>query len=268
MNKGFVRGIFTVLIGLWSVTLLSDTEGVFDQYREMLGDDNPAIFVIFDGEEIWYTPAGPRSVSLEQCDLGLGPGVVEGAYAQLPRYFPDVDRVQDVEARLEYCMTQLQGLTTEEVRRKPYSLRGDLGTELEALVAWIADQSSGLAIAPGQAHAKERATYALGENLFYYRAGPHDFSCATCHEQTGRRIRLQALPNLTTHPGAAEAYSSWLAYRISQGIVRTMGWRMRDCMRQQRMPELIMGSQASVALQTYLAVNGAGASMAAPGLKR
>ncbi|MDB2351696.1 sulfur oxidation c-type cytochrome SoxA [Luminiphilus sp.] len=268
MNKGFVRGIFTVLIGLWSVTLLSDTEGVFDQYREMLGDDNPAIFVIFDGEEIWYTPAGPRSVSLEQCDLGLGPGVVEGAYAQLPRYFPDVDRVQDVEARLEHCMTQLQGLTTEEVRRKPYSLRGDLGTELEALVAWIADQSSGLAIAPAQAHAKERATYALGENLFYYRAGPHDFSCATCHEQIGRRIRLQALPNLTTHSGAAEAYSSWPAYRISQGIVRTMGWRMRDCMRQQRMPELIMGSQASVALQTYLAVNGAGASMAAPGLKR
>ena len=92
MNKGFVRGIFTVLIGLWSVTLLSDTEGVFDQYREMLGDDNPAIFVIFDGEEIWYTPAGPRSVSLEQCDLGLGPGVVEGAYAQLPRYFPEASQ--------------------------------------------------------------------------------------------------------------------------------------------------------------------------------
>ena len=127
MNKGFMRGIFTVLIGLWSVTLLSDTEGVFDQYREMLGDDNPAIFVIFDGEEIWYAPAGPKSVSLEQCDLGLGPGVVEGAYAQLPRYFPDVDRVQDVEARLEYCMTQLQGLTTEEVHGKPYSLRGRLG---------------------------------------------------------------------------------------------------------------------------------------------
>ena len=29
-----------------------------------------------------------------------------------------------------------------------------------------------------------------------------------------------------------------------------------------------MGSEASVALQTYLAVNAAGAKMAAPGLKR
>ncbi len=29
-----------------------------------------------------------------------------------------------------------------------------------------------------------------------------------------------------------------------------------------------MGSEASIALQTYLAVNGAGVPMAAPGLKR
>lgn len=268
MNNRFIKIIFAIVIGLWSATLLSQGEGIFDEYRDMLGDDNPAIFVIFDGEEIWYAPAGPKSASLEQCDLGLGPGVVEGAYAQLPRYFADVDRVQDIEARLEHCMIQLQGLAPDEISAKPYSLRGDLGTQLEALVAWIADQSSGLAIAPGQAHAQEKSAYALGETLFYYRAGTHDFSCATCHEQAGRRIRLQALPNLTTHEGAAAAYSTWPAYRISQGIVRTMGWRMRDCMRQQRMPELTMGSEASVALQTYLAVNGAGASMTAPGLKR
>lgn len=268
MSKGFFSGLLAIFVGLWSFTAISETDGVFDEYRELMGDDNPAIFVIYDGEEIWFTPAGPKSVSLAQCDLGLGPGVVEGAYAQLPRYFSDAQRVQDIEARLEYCMTHLQGRSPDKVRANAYSQRGELGTELEALVAWIADQSSGLTIAPAQAHAKERSAYTLGESLFYYRAGPHDFSCATCHEQTGRRIRLQALPNLTTHQGAAAAYSTWPAYRVSQGIVRTMGWRMRDCMRQQRMPELIMGSEASVALQTYLSVNGAGGSMAAPGLKR
>ena len=32
--------------------------------------------------------------ALEQCDLGLGPGVVKGAYAQLPKYFADADRVR------------------------------------------------------------------------------------------------------------------------------------------------------------------------------
>jgi sulfur-oxidizing protein SoxA len=50
--------------------------------------------------------------------------------------------------------------------------------------------------------------------------------------------------------------------------VRTMGWRLRDCFRQQRWPELQMGSEASIALQTYMAVNAAGGTMTAPGLKR
>ena len=33
------------------------------------------------GEELWKQKRGPKSESLEQCDLGLGPGVVKGAYA-------------------------------------------------------------------------------------------------------------------------------------------------------------------------------------------
>ena len=110
--------------------------------------------------------------------------------------------------------------------------------------------------------------YGLGEKVFFYRAGPHDFSCATCHEQTDKRIRLQSLPDLTTYTGAADAYASWPAYRISQGLVRTMGWRLQDCFRQQRWPELIWGSEVSIALQTYLAVNASGAKMVSPGLKR
>ena len=262
--------LLTSLVTALLVTPSAQTQdgGIFDEYREMLGDDNPAIFVIDEGEELWFTAAGPKGATLEACDLGLGPGVVEGAYAQLPRYFADTDRVQDVEARLVHCMVTLQGRNADAIHAKPYSLRGDLGTEMEALVAWVADQSQGVPLAPAQAHPRERAMYSMGEQLFFYRAGPHDFSCATCHGQTGMRIRLQQLPNLTEHDGAAEAYTSWPAYRISQGIVRTMGWRLRDCFRQQRLPELVMGSEASIALQIYLAVNGAGVSMAAPGLKR
>lgn len=246
----------------------AEEAGIFDEYRAMFGDDNPAIFVIEEGEEFWFASQGPKQATLEACDLGLGPGVVDGAYARLPRYFKDVDRVMDVEGRLSFCMQELQGRPPEEVDDHPYSLRGDLGTEMEALVAWLAEKSRDLPIAPGQEHDKEREAYALGEEVFYYRAGPHDFSCATCHGQEGMRIRLQALPDLTTHEGAAVAYSGWPAYRISEGVVRTMGWRMRDCFRQQRFPLLDMGSDVTVALQTYLAVTAAGAPMAAPGLKR
>ena len=75
-----------------------------EQYREALRDGNPAELFEALGEEFWKKPAGPNNVSLEKCDLGLGAGVVNGAYAQLPRYFKDTDKVQDGESRLLTCM--------------------------------------------------------------------------------------------------------------------------------------------------------------------
>jgi sulfur-oxidizing protein SoxA len=33
------------------------------------------------------------------------------------------------------------------------------------------------------------------------RGGTHDFACASCHGEDGKRIRLQDLPNLTKNPG-------------------------------------------------------------------
>ena len=31
---------------------LAADDGVFDQYRDLMGDDNPAVFVIDEGEEL------------------------------------------------------------------------------------------------------------------------------------------------------------------------------------------------------------------------
>lgn len=231
-------------------------------------DDNPAVFVAEDGADLWLEPQGPNAVSLEGCDLGLGAGVVEGAYARFPRYFADADRVMDLEARLVWCMVSLQGRDAQEITAHPYSEQGETEQELESLSTWIAEQSRGEPINPPQDHPAEQAAYALGKDLFFYRTGSHDFACSTCHRQSDKRIRLQPLANLTTAEGAAEAYSGWPAYRVSQGVVRTMGWRMRDCARQQRLPEMQVGSEASVALQMFMAINAEGAAMAAPGMRR
>ena len=110
--------------------------------------------------------------------------------------------------------------------------------------------------------------YALGEKMFYYRGGPYDFSCATCHAADSTRIRLQDLPNLTKPAGAQFAYTTWPAYRVSQGELRTFQWRLNDCFRQQRFPELAFTSEASVALTTFLARNANGAEFKAPTIKR
>jgi L-cysteine S-thiosulfotransferase len=75
----------------------------------MIADGSPVELFELGGEELWKKPQGPKKVSLEACDLGLGPGVLKGAYARLPRYFKDADRVMDLESRLLYCMEMLQG---------------------------------------------------------------------------------------------------------------------------------------------------------------
>src|SRR4029079_1942853 len=70
------------------------------KYRQMLEEGNPADLTEARRGELWKTPRRPKHATLEHCDLGLGPGRLEGAYAKLPRYFADTDKVQDVESRL------------------------------------------------------------------------------------------------------------------------------------------------------------------------
>ncbi len=76
------------------------TEREVEKYRQMLKGDpwsNPGLLDADRGEALWKEKRGPKNASLEQCDLGKGPGKVEGAFAELPRYFKDADRVMDAE---------------------------------------------------------------------------------------------------------------------------------------------------------------------------
>jgi sulfur-oxidizing protein SoxA len=245
----------------------SDTVKEIEKYREALADGNPAELWEARGEGLWKTRRGPKNVSLEGCDLGKGPGVVKGAYASLPRYFADADRVLDFETRLVHCMVALQGFTREEATKRPYG-SGTQRSDIEAITAWGTSESRGARMNVPMDHSKEKAAYALGERIFFFRGGSHDFSCASCHSEPGRRIRLQDLPNLTDTKDAQRAYTGWPAYRVSQGELRTMQWRLFDCFRQQRFPALEFGSEASIALTTFLARNANGGVYNAPAIKR
>ena len=239
-----------------------------EKYRQMLQDGNPAELTSAKGENLWKSKRGPKNASLESCDIGKGPGVVKGAYAQLPRYFADTNQVMDFESRLVHCMVTLQGMDRAQLVAKPYSSAGESATELEALTAYVVDESRGSPIAIPQLDAKEIEAFRRGEKMFFYRGGPYDFSCASCHAVDNQRIRLQDLPNLTKREPAQRAFATWPAYRVSQGAVRTMQWRIYDCFRQQRFPELVYLSLASVDLITYLGVLAAGGKMDSPAIKR
>ena len=107
---------------------------------------------------------------------------------------------------------------------------------MEALVAYVTSESRGVKMNVALDHPQEREMYRLGEKMFFFRGGTHDFACATCHGEDGKRIRLQDLPNLTKNAGAQKAYTTWPAYRVSQGELRTFQWRLNDCFRSSASP--------------------------------
>lgn len=248
-----------------------NTEREVEKYRQMLKADpwsNPGLLDADRGEALWKEKRGPNNVSLEQCDLGKGPGKVEGAFAELPRYFKDAGRVMDTETRIVWCMEKLQGFAHADAVKRPYSKANQSGSDLEALATFVATKSNGLKFAPQLDHAKEREALALGEALFNRRQGPMDFSCATCHADSGKRIRLQSLPFLGKPEEARKVIGEWPAYRVSQGTVMTMQHRIADCYWQMRLPLIDYGSDVTVALATFLVNQAKGGEITAPQIKR
>ena len=259
--------VLVLLLGAAQAGAQDKTGDELAKYREMLADGNPAELTELKGEALWKTPRGPKQLSLERCDLGLGAGVVDGAYAQLPRYFADVGKVMDVEARLVHCMITLQGYSREEATRQWFSVPGK-EADLEALVTYIGARSNGKPIKVPAKHPQEARMVKIGEQIFFRRTGPLDFSCAICHAQDGARIRLQELGNLTRPEGAAVAMQSFPAYRVSQGNVWSMQRRLIDCVRQARWPEPNYLSDMIIALEMFLANKANGTVLQTPGIKR
>ena len=77
-----------------------------------------------------------------------------------------------------------------------------------ALATYVAAESKGMPFNLPQNHAQERTFYEAGKRLFFMRGGTHDFSCASCHGEDGKRIRLQDLPNLTKNPGDGVGFAA------------------------------------------------------------
>ncbi len=111
----------------------------------------------------------------------------------------------DLETRLVWCMVTQQGYSEADATKAPFGNGNARKSDIEALVAYITSESRGVPMNVSLAHPKEAEMYRVGEKIFYFRGGPHDFGCVTCHGEDGKRIRLQDLPNLTGHEGAQKS---------------------------------------------------------------
>lgn len=230
----------------------------------MMMADNPAQWVAMDGETLFEEPRGPNNVSLEECDFGKGPGVLEGAYVELPRYFEDTGKVMDLETRLVHCMITLQGFDADDPAVKQ---RHGNDSDHMKLQAYIASQSSGYAWNPPMDHPLEKAMRDAGEVMFYRRAGKADFACSTCHAETGKRIRASVLPNKNVLEEWTKAIS-WPAFRVGHDQVRSTQHRLRGCYWQMRQAGPVAGSDGSIAMISYWTDAARGQPAILPDMKR
>lgn len=249
-----------------------ESEKEIERYRKMISDpfSNPGYLNVDRGEILWKTARGTKNVSLEQCDLGEGAGKLEGAYSKLPRFFADADKVMDLEQRLLWCMEKLQGLDTKDVIKRKFSPSNRAAnSDMEDLVGFIANKSNGMKLTFPLSHPQEKRYFLIGQELFYKRSSTNDFSCATCHGDAGKRIRLQGLPQLNK-PGkdAQDTQAAWPTYRVSQGQLRTVQHRIWDCYRQMRMPAPGYATDGVTALNIYLNKMAEGGVLAVPSIKR
>jgi sulfur-oxidizing protein SoxA len=135
------------------------------------------------------------------------------------------------------------------------------------LQTYIASKSSGMPWNPPMNHPLEKAMRDAGEVMFYRRAGTMDFNCATCHSQTGKRIRASVLPSIADGPDWSKAIS-WPAHRTSQEEVRSSQHRLLECLWQMRYPNFKNGSDASIAMISFWTDAARGQPAILPDLKR
>ena len=230
----------------------------------MMLPDNPAWLVAEAGEALFKQARGPKNASLEQCDFGKGPGVLEGAHAELPRYFADTGKVMDLDTRLVHCMKTLQGFTNDDAAIKQ---KHGSKSDIMKLQTYIASKSSGIPWNPPMQHPLEKAMRDAGEVMFYRRSGTMDFSCATCHTQTGKRIRASVLPSVYDAADWTKAIS-WPSQRTSHDEVRSSQHRVLECLWQMRYPNIKNGSDASIALISFWTDAARGEPAILPDLKR
>ncbi len=237
------------------------------EYRKMLEDGNPAELFEAKGEALWKQKRGPKNASLEALRPRPGPGRGQGRL----RHAAALVRRHAAGAGPGVAPGHLHGHAAglrrgrdrqDALRPRRAGQRHGAGHLGRGRVARHALQPA------AGARRRSAQSYEVGKRAFFFRGGTHDFSCASCHGEEGKRIRLQDLPNLTKNPGDGIGFAAWPAYRVSNGQMWSMQLRLNDCFRQQRFPYPGFGSEVTIALGIYMGVNAKGAESIAPAIKR
>ncbi|WP_050423389.1 sulfur oxidation c-type cytochrome SoxA [Bradyrhizobium tropiciagri] len=221
----------------------ADTKAMQDE-----DTDNPGMLSVLDGETLWKRKAGTADKACADChhDARLS---MKGVAAHYPAFEKALGRPVDLEGRINLCRTNHQ-------QASPFAYES---RELLALSAYVAQQSRGVPIAPGDD--PELAPFVeKGHALFVQRQGQLNLACANCHDDNwDKKLAGSAITQ-----GQPTGYP---LYRLEWQALGSLQRRLRACITGIRAQAYDYGSLELVELELYLMSRARGMPVETPAVR-
>lgn len=220
------------------------------QTQAMQRDDtqNPGMLWTLQGATLWERKVGPANRACADCH-GDAKDSMRGVAARYPAFDEKEARPLDLQGRVNACRERHQ-----QTAALPFE-----SAELLGLVAYVANQSRGLPIAP-DADARLTPFRERGKALYETRLGQLNFACAQCHDERWRE-RLASAPITQGHP------TGYPIYRLEWQGLGSLQRRLRNCLAGVRAEPFAYGAPEYVELELYLMTRAGGMMMETPAVR-
>ena len=209
---------------------------------------NPGMLWVEQGAKLWREAAGAAGKSCASCH-GEASGMA-GAATRYPVYDAGVQRLLNLEGRIQQCRTERQKAAPLAYESQP----------LLALTALVAHQSRGMPTRVA-IDGPARPFFETGRTLYHEQQGQLDLSCAQCHEQSwGKRLRAEKISQ--GHP------NGFPAYRLEWQTLGSLHRRLRACYQGVRAEPPLGGSPELINLELYLTWRAQGLPIETPAVRR
>jgi sulfur-oxidizing protein SoxA len=218
--------------------------------KAMQDDDtsNPGMLAVLDGEALWSTKAGASGKSCADCH-GDAKTSMKGVAARHPAFDAGAGRPVNLDQRINLSRERDQKAQAFAYESK----------DLLALAAYIAMQSRGEPIAPGD-DPQLKPFIEKGRAAFNQRVGQLNLSCGQCHDDNwGKSLAGNIVPQ--GHP------TGYPIYRLEWQSIGSLQRRLRNCMIGMRAEAYAYGAPEYVEMELYLMWRARGMKMETPAVR-
>ena len=233
---GLLPAVFVASLAMAQVGADKRRSGYQDMgaaLQRMQDDDtaNPGMLFVQLGRQLWSRPVGAASKSCADCHALSDMKGVAARYPAMPK---DGDKPIDLESRIRLCRAANQ-------QAEPLASESQ---DLLALMAFVANQSRGMSIAPPD-DSRLVPFREQGAAIWQRRQGQLNLSCAVCHDDNaGKKLAGATIPQ--AHP------TGYPLYRLEWQALGSLKRRLRNCLIGVRAEAYPSDAVDYVALEIYL----------------